>query len=486
MFGMDLALLYRFGFLCVLKGEEYEGDEVWRALKTTWLRREVGDFVIWLHPETNVSAHSEGSRQALVIGDAIGVGQRATTPLASAAASLADGELPALLYDYTGRFALFVFDGGAAKVFHDPIGSRTVFYAASGPLAVASHYGLIGRAQRRALRPDIAELTSSEAFLRRRPRYLPGDDTSLEGVYQLIPNNMLDLSRRRSVRYWPVKRKERVGFAEIAVEFDKYFEAFSGFLRGKDVFVSITGGIDSRTVLSGLMHYGVVPHGVTWTDYNFKDEERPYIDKVTDLLGLAHDYIDDGSYRPNAITQVALENAGEFRKGSGVVTAMHDLYHSRNSTVYVRGYGGEVIRGSKYLAREIMRGTSLKDMVAAYMKGTRKAYRDDARYRKIITDSYEGYRARVSIPDCAGLGFDPNDVFYWEKRIGTWGSHMMNEMDPAMYSMSGFNSRRIFEMAFGLPAEVRVPEGKPKDLLRRVMEHFHPGLGQLPYSSGNW
>ena len=29
-------------------------------------------------------------------------------------------------------------------------------------------------------------------------------------------------------------------------------------------------------------------------------------------------------------------------------------------------------------------------------------------------------------------GFDLNDIFYWEHRMGMWGSAVHNEMDPAV------------------------------------------------------
>ena len=40
--------------------------------------------------------------------------------------------------------------------------------------------------------------------------------------------------------------------------------------------------------------------------------------------------------------------------------------------------------------------------------------------------------------------------------MGAWGANMLNEMDPAMYSITGLNSRPLYEAAFGLPEKERL------------------------------
>ncbi|HWM30653.1 MAG TPA: hypothetical protein VNO69_02985 [Methyloceanibacter sp.] len=61
-------------------------------------------------------------------------------------------------------------------------------------------------------------------------------------------------------------------------------------------------------------------------------------------------------------------------------------------------------------------------------------------------------------------GYDINDIFYWEQRIGMWGAAMHNEMDAAVLSLTGYNSRRLYALALGLPREQRLS----KDLLRNL------------------
>jgi hypothetical protein len=483
---LDLKLLYRFGFICHRQGEELAGDDIWHAIAKDWFLRDYGGFVVWFHPETPLTVSRSDERFAVVIGDAIGVGTRAGRVLAADAADATNAELPGILYDYTGRFALLVIEGDQASIFHDPIGSRSVFYTLTGQLAVASHAALLARAQSRALRDDMATLVASEPFKMRRPAYLPADGTLHEGVYHLIPNNFFDLGLRRSVRYWPSQRRVEYGFDDLAAEFDEYFRCLSAFLGTKTPITSITGGIDARTIIAGLQHYNTTLRGVTWLRYNFKEYERPVIDQVKDVTGMDHRFIDEEEYPPTRLSRTARENAGEFRPNSSVVAGMHAVYGALEAPVFVRGYGGEIIRAFNYRTRNTMRGMSTRDMTKAYMMGTRRQHLDVETFREAVFTCFEDYGRRVSPADWEGMDFNANDIFYWEHRMGTWGAIMMNEMDAALYSMTGLNSRRIFEMALGLPDDVRFPEARPKELMRRVVERYNPKLGRVPHTEGAW
>jgi hypothetical protein len=76
-----------------------------------------------------------------------------------------------------------------------------------------------------------------------------------------------------------------------------------------------------------------------------------------------------------------------------------------------------------------------------------------------------------------GWGFDLNDVFYWEHRMGMWGAAMHNEMDPVMLSMTGFNSREVYEAGFGMDSGKRLT----KTLLLEVIRRYDEPMAEIPY-----
>jgi hypothetical protein len=61
--------------------------------------------------------------------------------------------------------------------------------------------------------------------------------------------------------------------------------------------------------------------------------------------------------------------------------------------------------------------------------------------------------------------------------MGMWGSARNNELDPAIYSYSGFNSRKLYSHAFGLFYQERLT----KNLLRNVIRYHSKFLYDLPY-----
>mgnify|MGYP005854773149 FL=1 len=59
-----------------------------------------------------------------------------------------------------------------------------------------------------------------------------------------------------------------------------------------------------------------------------------------------------------------------------------------------------------------------------------------------------------------------------EHRLGSWQAGCNNETDTAMFSMITFNSRRLYETAWGLPLEAR----KKKSLFMDVVRSLDPGV----------
>jgi hypothetical protein len=59
--------------------------------------------------------------------------------------------------------------------------------------------------------------------------------------------------------------------------------------------------------------------------------------------------------------------------------------------------------------------------------------------------------------------------------MGMWGASMLNEMDPAIYSMVGLNDRGLYRIAFGMPPQQRFT----KQLLHSVARHFEPRLAEV-------
>lgn len=108
-------LFFRYGFVCYAAADPPRGDKVWETLTRSWPRIDVGEFVIYRHPETRLDYRSENSRHTVLIGHAfVAAPGPSGEPLALAAAATGD-ELFALLDRLSGRFALLVLEEGAER-----------------------------------------------------------------------------------------------------------------------------------------------------------------------------------------------------------------------------------------------------------------------------------------------------------------------------------------------------------------------------------
>ena len=107
----------------------------------------------------------------------------------------------------------------------------------------------------------------------------------------------------------------------------------------------------------------------------------------------------------------------------------------------------------------------------------RPEHADDADARRIALAAFEGFMVRANYDErLVNSGFDLNDVFYWEHRMGMWSAAQHNELDPATPSLTGYNSRRVYEAAFGM----NPPERLTKELLREVIRRYDPPMAEIP------
>src|SRR5438046_38188 len=157
------------------------------------------------------------------------------------------------------RLAVTTRGGGRTRFYHDAFGARSVFYRQSGALGLASHPELFAHTFGDSPWPDMKRLVGSDWFRRRNPALLPTDATLHEGILALLPNHGYEVEAQHLFRYCPrhERRRSAATFDEFFAAIDAYFRGMAGFLARRQPIVSITGGIDSRTLIGALRHYDV-------------------------------------------------------------------------------------------------------------------------------------------------------------------------------------------------------------------------------------
>ncbi len=434
----------------------------------------MGPVELWTHPETVLRLVATNGARFVFLGDPVSERDPSLgDPFAPEriAEALAGGD--AALYDFldtfAGRFALFVIQGARLRVFHDPMGARSVFYHDQAPLALSSHAMLLAHAVEATKGPDIRALRDWPGFLTRKTRCLPGDLTLYLGVYALTPNNLFDSSSLGTRRYWPRAPRAETSPAAFERQLDTTIEALCRYVAASHTpIIGATAGADARVLLAGFRRFGVDFETVTWTPSKLSQVERDIIAELVQRIDARH--VESRPVPDKSLRPLIRNNSGGYRKADDTSLEMRALYGGRRDAIFIRGYGAEIIRGFFNLWPTRATALTPAEMARLY---------DSPKPRPLppgLVQMFEGYFRRANYEGVASFGFDPNDIFYWEHRMGMWGAGVINEFDVVSPSLSGFNSRPLFLAALGLPAETRLS----KRLFVDAANRLEPRLRGLP------
>lgn len=470
-----MAQLFRGGFICVSSEGSQLLEEDPRETTKGWLRVLLPGAHLLVDPETPVSEISSGADSVRILGDVFSLDGRSISEIATEMLRAeTDNSEFGCLDALSGRFCLIRQKASQLRFYHDAFGARSLFYHADrGVGALASHAALI--ANTLGLSTDVRseKLVGAYEYTKRVVKYLPGDWTMFQDVYALIPNNYFDWSAGRPVRYWPRRSLPSATLEQFTDIADQYLSAFSAFLRGRRPVLGITGGIDSKGLMAAFRYYELPFDGVTWSDPYLRRGERAVIEALQPFVTGDYTWLRFKSDRKgDPIADIANENVGFYRGlASPRLLTVHMQDLAKPGAVFIRGYGGEIMRGFYNTFPHPIPSYEPQHFARAYGTSGSTTF-----YTKASLAAAEGFWDRANYAGIAPLGYDPNDLFYWEQRMGCWGSAMLNEMDPAIYSVVGYNSRPLFEAAFGLGPSIRLNKG----LIARLIERYDPAMSAVP------
>lgn len=460
-------LKFRFGFLLYPVGTPVNCSPIhgWNVLR-------MEGYLLHTHPDAAVRVIRSVDGIAVLVGDVfVAHGDQSIDEVACA---MMAGTTFEAIDQLSGRFALVVFSASGAKVFHDAFSARTIFYRTSGSRAVASHSALLAEATGEATSFTMKEYLASPEHLAKRTRFLPGDLTMFDGIVALAANNYYDLASGRTVRYWPRTSPKRSRLTEFHRLVDEYFANYGAFLaRTYSPVVGLTGGVDSRAVIAALRSSDLPLRLTTWN--RLPVEENSVVRSMASHLRQPHSFLDvtfksdDPSFE--LLRSAADVNTG-FWRGRSYLTAQM-AREAQPTDVFVRGLGGEILRGSYHSTQvRFDNADALRFFVQLYLTGRVK--RPGREYLAMTTEAFRQFIDRANVSQATEM-VDAGDLVYWEQRMSMWAANLHNELDPAMPSHTGFNSRPLFECAWGLRAEDRFG----KELIRGIVARYDTYLAGL-------
>lgn len=331
-----------------------------------------------------------------------------------------------------------------------------------------------------------------------------GNCSNMNNVFILTPNVMLDCETKQLIRFYPTFFNKKL--FESVNPVNKYNNNMDDFIdftidiagnllkkifgEEKNIIASLTGGVDSRTILTLLKKFNLEKNVdfFTYTRENDIDtakniaKEFKLKHKIFNLTGKLGNFSlpKKSVYHKKELIKIYKEN---FTK----------------DTIFLRGQSFEIAFNSVdghnglWLGRDKIKNLG-KELE---MNIDDLSYQD---YKKIIYRFWEKLQKRVGI-NCDGFFEKFNTYFdeinlkyiidnnlehldcfwYWEHRMGSWvGPSVYGDSDHAFETLIIFNNWYLIHMFLLLPynKRIKVDEGFLKTLIRKN----NLKLSKIPYS----
>ena len=475
--------LFKGGFL-IIKSDENLSVEIPLAAAVMERLEEVrvGGFSIYVIKESHHFLVEKNGVKFVVIGD---IYDNDGADVEDKIRQLADGDILEnfAAVDLGGRYALIVIMNDDVLIVNDPFGSRAVHYFIDSKFAVSSHESLLALFFNTQLDQGVEDFRAAPQYQDRTVSYLPGNLSVFKSIRRLPPNHAYMFRSRAIVRYWPHLSVEETTEEQVFVIFERALKALRDYVvRYYNPILSITGGVDSRSIVTTFHENGTPFSGVTWTQVNFNPAEKPVIQAIIDMVGCSHLNVGKVGELGTLFARLGSVNSGGSVKGLRArlmeKTRVETEPQRQNGLppVFLIGYGGEILRGFyRKSSRDPEKVFDVKTMTALYGTATKKSGSSET-YSAFVTAAFGEFSRDSQFDHEALKGFDGNDIFYWEHRMGMWAALTMDTIDVAMPCLVGINSRRLYEAALGLPMQERMSG----NLILRYIESRSPALGSIP------
>lgn len=425
-----------------------------------WEPEVIGDYRLFIHPELESEHIKKTGFEIYLLGfiyDYRKPEQSNSEILEVLSHTDSFEELVNHLAHYSGHFILIYHSGDKLRVLNDAGAQKEVYYdqdfltAGSTPKIISRSVNAQSHTS-----TDAVRFYSSPEFMRRR-EYIAGT-SHLRNIRHLLANHYIDLNKKCSIRYFPVRPIKPVSI-RLASEIAR--EMLSGFIKAaslrNNLSMGVTGGYDSRTLF--LASTGV--------------DCRYYVSKL--------DHMSDDHYDitvPRRLTEA-------FNRDFKVISDRKDLdtdeRRMMDESIDYPRYpkklgeffnGHIIINGSlSEIARNVFeyhRRVSGKDL--AYLYGYMNETFVEKEYQKWLDNSrYHFIR----------YGYNILDMFYWEERMSNWAAKTKTEMSSLGREVySPYSSHYLIESLLSTPRRQR--DRQKNRLYNLMIKDFSPETAHIP------
>ncbi|MBK8908020.1 MAG: hypothetical protein IPM60_08950 [Rhodospirillales bacterium] len=376
-----------------------------------WQNIEVGEgLTLSYHPSAEISHHRDDPVTITCVGhvflpgDPASLNQDIVRWLAEECADFQ--QLEDALAELAGRWLILATVGGAARLYLDAVGARSLFYvtAQESPVIAASNPALLA---------TYADVPLDVELLRAcyRQKWSDGwygQNTPYEGCLQLLPNHCLDVRSRVATRYWPRRPVEAVPTAEASRRIAALLEGtIAAAAARRPLYMGLTGGYDSRVLMACA---GEQRKKINYFTIRRKPSSRDDVDTAVLLarrFALSHSVMEQFKSQEREERRVCTLNVGGLQ-WDFVNQLLRSWEFIPPGAFEVVGNVAEVLRcyyGGGWAGTDEVDARTLCQLCHVPPS-------------LLALQSFTSWLD--SVPRDSGVAL--LDLFYWEHRIGSWGA----------------------------------------------------------------
>lgn len=396
------------------------------------------EFIIYHHSSLNISIEQNETCQIALIGfiiDPFNPELNNNDILKKLSTTVSSKEdLQHQISYMSGRFLLLYIDKNSSIIIGDAFGLRRLFYGRiQERLVLTSSPKLFLDAFNLDLKISDEKKYFINSCLYKNPNGESawfGDSSIDDRLSKLIPNHFLNLKTLKSSRIAIPKEtfKNNADLIKYASEILK--GTYSSIVKHFNPIQPLTAGWDSRVLLAASKH---VKENIKYYVFKRRNDNEYEMDVniPTDLSKTLN--INFNVFKPEALNNNFLNEYKKEHIIPRILPKTSDIqYHySKNynsKVINVTGIGAETAR-SFYGYTKCKISLNMLQIFSGY-------------YKKIPFIDNQIKRWYQNAKDFAkSNNIDLLDLFYWEQRVGNWGSQFPAEQDIAVEEIAPFNNR---------------------------------------------
>lgn len=399
-------------------------------------------FILSYHNELKVYYHEDP--EVLLLGYAWQVKPEAMDPadeierlINKADGPLDETSILKMEQSWCGRYVLIA----EGRVYLDATGLLGIFYSDFG---ISSSTALLAEAM--GIEDRLFESTSEL-------NWLPGPLTQYDKIKRLLPSQIYDI-RALSISRRKLTVGELPDFSDEQGLIKGFIEYFSSSLKNMSktvpgrFMIALTGGYDSRTVLSLAKYAGIDFDCFTMICNSTLKGDIRIPPKLCELVGCRYHqlyqdrdrYSKDRELEYTLFTDNLADDGDKRHYACGLYKELTDRF---GKVTLLRGSAWEV--AIDYIEKLFKAGFN-GDMVFDYY-----GVEDESLEKRSLAEYFKW--AENDQKDLS-----PANHFFWEQRYGSWLSSIEQSFDmmEGVYSFHPINSRLLISMLLSFPKEERV------------------------------